>query len=51
MGEELTDTEINLVEENVNGFMSTLLQDKNCTLTEKAVRKKVQIIYYLARHH
>ena len=41
MGEELTDTEINLAQQllkkqfpKLNGFTSTLLQDKKCALTE-----------------
>ena len=51
MGKELTDTEINLAQQllkkqfpNLNRFKSTLLQDKMCSLTEKEVRDKVQII-------
>ena len=58
MGEELTDTEINLAQQllkkqfpNLNGFKSTLLQDKRYALTEKDVRNKVQIIYCKGRRH
>ena len=58
MGEELTDTEINLAQQllkkqfpNLNGFTSTLLQDKKRALTEKTVRDKVQIIFCKGRHH
>ena len=56
MGEELTDEEINLAQQllkkqfpNLNGFKSTLLQDKKCSLIEKEVRDKVQIIHCKGR--
>ena len=58
MGEELSDTEINLAQQllktrfpNLNGLKSTLLQEKKMVLTENFVRNKVQIIHCKSRHH
>ena len=58
MGEELSDTEINLAQQllktqfpNLNGLQSTLFQEKKMVLTEKSVRNKVQIIHCKSRHH
>ena len=58
MNAELSSDEINFAQEllklqfpNINGFQSTLLQDKPLDLTKDAVKNKIQIIHYKSQHH
>ena len=58
MNAELSSDEINFAQEllklqfpKINGFQSTLLQDKPLDLTEDGVKNKIQITHCKARHH
>ena len=58
MNAELSCDEINFAQEllrlqfpKINGFQSTLVQDKPLNLTEDAVKNKIQITHCKSRHH
>ena len=58
MGQEVTDNEINLVQQllkvqfpTLNGLQSTLYQEKEQNLTENGVNNKLQIIHCRSRRH
>ena len=55
MGEELSDLTINYAQEllkmHLNGFYSTLLQDKVVQLSHDEVKDKLQIIFCSAQRH
>ena len=58
MGEELTDVEINFAQQllkqqfkHINGFCSTLLQEKALNLTKSSVANRIQIIHCKGRKH
>ena len=58
MGEELSDIHVNLAQRllraqfpNLNGLLSTLLQEKDTMAIEKKEKEMLQIIHSTNRHH